>query len=214
MATISGDAAFATGGGDEEDELFGDLVADDHADVHERVVNPQQAAGANAGTSAMSTRASRSTVRTGDGGGGEYYCWRSGATSSSSAGPGAGAGAYFGGGHGVGGGGGLAGHEARANEVAFHKMGYLEAYDAAKEERLQEGFEVGYREAVDVAQSVGLRLGRLVGRAASAADTKLVSRTIRAFLDGQLTQQSDAVTADEALRQVRDLEKMVKEQCG
>lgn len=209
MATISGDAAFATGDGDKEDELFGDLMADDHADVHERVVNPQQAAGANAGTSAMSTRASRSTVRNGDGG--EYYCWRSGATSSSSAGPGAGADVC--GGHGVGGGGGLAGHEARANEVAFHKMGYLEAYDAAKEERLQEGFEVGYCEAVDVAQSVGLRLGRLVGRAACAADTRLVSRTIRAFLDGQVTQQSDAVTADEALRQVRDLEKMVKEQC-
>ena len=174
-----------------EDELFGDLTADDHADDHERAVNPQQPASA-ASAVAMSS------------------CE-------------------------VGGGGvGLAGHETRSNEAAFHKMGYLEAYDATKEERLQEGFEVGFRETLDLACSIGLTLGRLVGRTAStcndgastsstatstsgddAADavaSKLVAKTIRAFLDGQMTQQGDAASADGALQQIQDLEKVVKEQ--
>ena len=166
-----------------EDELFGDLTGDDHADDHERAVNPQQPASA------------------------EATCMSSSE---------------------VGGGGGLAGHETRSNEAAFHKMGYLEAYDATKEERLQEGFEVGFRETVDLACSIGLTLGRLVGRTANdgastsngnqkvtrdadAVASKLVARTIRAFLDGQMTQQSDAASA-EALVQIQDLEKMVKEQ--
>lgn len=186
-----------------EDELFGDLTADDHADDHERAVNPQQAALA---TSAIAMSSRLSEV----GGGG--------------------------------GGGGLAGHETRSNEATFHKMGYLEAYDATKEERLQEGFEVGFREAADHAHSIGRRLGQLVGRTAAASSTsstatggdeedgtrsngdqqvkrdadavasKVVARTIRAFLDGQMMQQSDAVSADESLKELQDLEKMVKEQ--
>ena len=190
----------------EEDELFGDLTADDHADDHERVVNPQQAAAA-----AVSAAA-----------GGDYGDdGNTSRTSSSEVG-----------------GGGLAGHETRSNQAAFHKMGYLEAYDATKEERLQEGFEVGYRESVELAQSIGLHMGRLVGRTAStltrstgkddddgggdddqvngeadAVASKLVARTVRAFLDGQMTQQSDAVPSDEALKQIQDLEKTVKEHC-
>ena len=181
-----------------EDELFGDLTADDHADDHERAVNPQQAASA---ASAIAMRSRLSEV----GGGG--------------------------------GGGGLAGHETRSNEATFHKMGYLEAYDATKEERLQEGFEVGFREAADHAHSIGRRLGQLVGRTAASSATggddedgtrskgdqqvkrdadavasKLVARTIRAFLDEQMTQQSDAVSADESLKELQDLEKMVRGQ--
>ena len=205
VVATSGDAPAAN---DEEDELFGDLTADDHADQHERGVNPQQAAGAPHHAVAIAPAAA--------GGGGEE------------------------------GGGGLAGHETRANEAAFRNMGYLEAYDATKEERLQEGFEAGYREAVDVATSVGLRLGRLVGRTAAgavattastgsqgkrsgdtggdddddrrvekeaaAAAARLAAKTVRTFLDGQLTQPSDAVSPDEALQQVRDLEKEVNEQ--
>ena len=190
-----------------EDELFGDLTADDHADDHERVVNPQQAA------AAVSAAA-----------GGDYSDDGNTSRTSSS---------------GVEGG-GLAGHETRSNQAAFHKMGYLEAYDATKEERLQEGFEVGYRESVELAQSIGLHMGRLVGRTAStltrstgnnvggggggddddqdngeadAVASKLVARTVRAFLDGQMTQQSDAVPADEALKQIQDLENAVKEHC-
>ena len=207
VVATSGDAPAAN---DEEDELFGDLTADDHADQHERGVNPQQAAGAPHHAVAIAPAAAG------------------------------------------GGGGGLAGHETRANEAAFRKMGYLEAYDATKEERLQGGFEAGYRETVDVATSVGLRLGRLVGRtaavagaastgsqgkygddttggdgddncdddndervekeAAAAAAARLAAKTIRTFPDGQLTQPSDAVCPEEALQQVRDLEKEVNEQ--
>lgn len=186
-----------------EDELFGDLTADDHADDHERVVNPQQAAAAVSAAAAGDYGDDGNTSRT--------------STSGVE-------------------GGGLAGHETRSNQAAFHKMGYLEAYDATKEERLQEGFEVGYRESVELAQSIGLHMGWLVGRTAStlprstgkddgggdddqgngeadAVASKLVARTVRAFLDGQMTQQSDAVPSDEALKQIQDLEKTVKEHC-
>ena len=187
-----------------EDELFGDLTADDHADDHERAVNPQQAASAASATTAVSSVSAAA----------------GGARNISSS-------------EVEGGGGGLAAHETRSNEAAFHKMGYLEAYDATKEERLQEGFEVGFREALDLAHSIGRRLGRLVGRTANAnggndedgsngdqqakrdADavaSKVVAGTIRAFLDGQMTKQSDAVSGDEVLKEVQDLEKMVKEQ--
>ena len=220
VVATSSDAPAAANEG-VEDELFGDLTADDHADQHERGVNPQQAAGA------PHTVAVAPAAAGGEEGGGSGS-----------------------GGGGGGDGGGLAGHETRANEAAFRKMGYLEAYDATREERLQEGFEAGYREAVDVAASVGMRLGRLVGRTAAvavattsagrqgkrggdseddggdncdddngervekeaAAAARLTAKTIRTFLDGQLTQPSDAVSPDEALQQVRDLEKEVNQQ--
>ena len=53
---------------------------------------------------------------------------------------------------------------------------------------------------------------QMVKRDADAVASKLAARTIRASLDGQMTQQSDAVSADEALQKIQDLEKVVKEQ--
>jgi flagellar biosynthesis/type III secretory pathway protein FliH len=54
----------------------------------------------------------------------------------------------------------LAERDRRAKGKELHTSAYLEAYDAAKEERLQEGFEVGYRETVDLAKRIGEELGK------------------------------------------------------
>lgn len=152
-----------------EDELFGDLMGDDHESTHreEQDVNPQTASTSDVTTSR----------------------------------------------HGVN---GLAGHEIRANEDSFHKMGYLEAYDAAKDTMLQGGFETGYRETVERAkEGVGLALGKLIASGLMGSSTcitttkdkekaRKVASTVRTFLD----EQTD--TPDELLHKLTTLERDVE----
>ena len=57
---------------------------------------------------------------------------------------------------------GLLTAESRAVEERFQKLGYHEAYDAAKEERLQDGFEAGYKETFEISKEIGVLLGRAV----------------------------------------------------
>lgn len=57
---------------------------------------------------------------------------------------------------------GLAAAEDRALAARFRNVGYHETYEACQEERLQEGFEVGYTQAFAVAKEIGTRLGRSV----------------------------------------------------
>jgi len=110
---------------------------------------------------------------------------------------------------------GLAGHEIRANENNFHKLGYLEAYDAAKDTMLQAGFEAGYRETVVLAKdSVGETLGKLVAHrlvvtSPSSKDKQMarkVASTVRSFLDEQ-TDTPDALLAS-LVKLELDVEKM------
>jgi len=42
----------------------------------------------------------------------------------------------------------------------WSKIGFLDAFDESKDERLQQGFEDGYRETFDVSLRVGKQLGR------------------------------------------------------
>lgn len=56
---------------------------------------------------------------------------------------------------------GLAVAESRAQNDRFRKIGYHEAYEAAKEERLQEGFEDGYLETFAISKEVGAWLGKM-----------------------------------------------------
>ena len=49
---------------------------------------------------------------------------------------------------------------ARQNELK--RIGYLEAYDEAKETRLQEGFQVGYKQSFEAASRIGVILGEAV----------------------------------------------------
>jgi hypothetical protein len=55
----------------------------------------------------------------------------------------------------------MAKYDTRARETQFKNVGYLEAYEASKETRLQEGFETGYREVYDNSIRVGELLGEI-----------------------------------------------------
>lgn len=57
---------------------------------------------------------------------------------------------------------GLAAAESRAAQERFRKLGFHEAYDAAKEDLLQHGFEAGYKETFVLAKEIGILLGRAV----------------------------------------------------
>ena len=57
--------------------------------------------------------------------------------------------------------GGLAAAESRALEERFRKIGYHEGYDAAKETKLQEGFEAGYKETFALSKQIGALLGKM-----------------------------------------------------
>lgn len=55
----------------------------------------------------------------------------------------------------------LAKMDARAQDARFHNLGFHEAFEQAKETRLQEGFEAGYKQAFERAQKLGKQLGDL-----------------------------------------------------
>jgi hypothetical protein len=55
--------------------------------------------------------------------------------------------------------GALARAESSALAERFRKIGFHEGYDPAKDERLQEGFETGYKEAFAVSTRIGIFLG-------------------------------------------------------
>lgn len=59
----------------------------------------------------------------------------------------------------------LADRERRARGQELHTIAYFDAYDAHKEERLQEGFEIGYKETIDVAKRIGSELGKQLAAA-------------------------------------------------
>jgi len=104
-----------------EDELFGDLIGDDHAAEHDRDYCDDMFPPGN-----LQHPPARPTVD------------------------------------------GLALHEARAAEEAAYKRGFLEGCDVTKDERLQDGFEVGYRETLDAA----MRIGKMLGEAVAAASAE------------------------------------------
>jgi hypothetical protein len=59
----------------------------------------------------------------------------------------------------------LGDQEVLARENEMKNIGYLEAHEETKEQRLQEGFEAGYRETFDAAMRVGKLLGQATARA-------------------------------------------------
>ena len=69
----------------------------------------------------------------------------------------------------------MAAFEARAVAERFRKIGFHEAYDAAQEECLQEGFEAGFFATFDQAQEIGRLLGKAVMRAELAKNDESMS---------------------------------------
>lgn len=100
----------------------------------------------------------------------------------------------------------MAERETRATEEQFRNMGYLKAYEDSKEERLQEGFEAGYKQYFDAA----MKLGELLGEATSPLQDDDVSkekrenvnqvvRSIRSFLTDVQTDDSDSIVSLDTL---------------
>mmetsp|Transcript_11037 Transcript_11037/g.15314 ORF Transcript_11037/g.15314 Transcript_11037/m.15314 type:complete len:165 (-) Transcript_11037:38-532(-) len=109
---------------------------------------------------------------------------------------------------------GLAFHDTRATEETFHNMGYHEGYDEAKELRLQEGFEAGYREVFESALRVGKMLGDVSTRAVletPALETMKndqreeqaneAALMVKSFLDEQVNKETGDVKDLEAILQ-------------
>jgi flagellar biosynthesis/type III secretory pathway protein FliH len=91
---------------------------------------------------------------------------------------------------------GLAKHENRATEERYRNMGYLEAFEASKEARLQDGFEAGYRDAFELAMRIGDRFGKAAAqsrllrdpvdaksRVAAATVIERMAQSIRSVLE-------------------------------
>lgn len=75
----------------------------------------------------------------------------------------------------------LAAAESFALEERFRKLGFHEGYDQAKDERLQEGFEIGYKEAFAVSTRIGILLGE------ATLKSKLLSLTSSPAVDTTTT---------------------------
>ena len=59
-------------------------------------------------------------------------------------------------------------HEVHASEETAFKRGFLEGFDAVKDERLQAGFDEGYRQAIKESMNIGKILGESTVEAAHA----------------------------------------------
>jgi flagellar biosynthesis/type III secretory pathway protein FliH len=107
---------------------------------------------------------------------------------------------------------GLAEREWRATNEQFRNMGYLQAYDESKEERLQEGFEAGYKQYFEKA----MRLGEVLGEVTSPLlmqenmshekrqQVNQVVQSIRLFLTHVQTNESDANVSTESLESLTE----------
>lgn len=98
----------------------------------------------------------------------------------------------------------LAEREIRAQEQQLENVGFLEAFEEAKEDKLQQGFEDGYTQNFDAS----VRIGELLGEAALEGDKEAVNR-IRKFLnDMQKSQKKPSVTQNDLLQLETELLKM------
>lgn len=102
---------------------------------------------------------------------------------------------------------GLEEGEIRSRQEQFRNMGYLEAFDQAKEEDLQKGFEDGYKQHFDIAMKLGEALGEVISpvrRAKESSDAnkrvKQLVKEVRSFLVNVDKQDdNDATSATDAL---------------
>mmetsp|Transcript_61411 Transcript_61411/g.181532 ORF Transcript_61411/g.181532 Transcript_61411/m.181532 type:complete len:154 (-) Transcript_61411:317-778(-) len=110
----------------------------------------------------------------------------------------------------------LAKHEIRSGEENFRNLGYHEAFDAAKENLLQQGFEAGFRETISSSMRIGSTLGSLV--VAGTKDGRLqtekvqaAARSVRAFLDESQKEDYCSCGEEEMSSHFRIVEKELKE---
>jgi flagellar biosynthesis/type III secretory pathway protein FliH len=89
--------------------------------------------------------------------------------------------------------------ESRAKEQQNRSLGFLEAFEASKEEMLQQGFESGYQQTFE--ESV--KVGELLAEAVLEGKTKVVDR-IRTFLETMDRSESKPSVTREDLQQLQD----------
>lgn len=113
--------------------------------------------------------------------------------------------------------------DSRATKEQFRNIGYHQAYEEAKDARLQQGFEKGYRDCFEEA----LQIGEILGQATSPLNTKIsegddpfngdgnaqqvIARHVRSCLDS--FEQKDPTTTPHALLTLRkELNEMLHKQ--
>jgi hypothetical protein len=89
--------------------------------------------------------------------------------------------------------------DARAHEQQYRNIGYLEAFDESKEQKLQQGFDDGYRSTL----YESVKLGELLAEAALQGDTSTVKR-IKQFLENMVRREQRPSVTQEELRQLHD----------
>ena len=89
--------------------------------------------------------------------------------------------------------------DARAHEQQYRNIGYLEAFDETKEQKLQQGFDDGYRNTF----YESVKLGELLAEAALQGDTSTVKR-IKQFLENMVRREQRPSVTQEELRQLHD----------
>lgn len=108
---------------------------------------------------------------------------------------------------------GLAEREWRATNEQFRNVGYLQAYDESKEERLQEGFEAGYKQCFEKAMRLGEVLGEVtspllmqenVSHEKRQQQVNQVVQSIRLFLTHVQTNESDENLSTESLESLTE----------
>jgi hypothetical protein len=75
--------------------------------------------------------------------------------------------------------GALAQHETLAKERDLAAIGYFESYDENKDERLQDGFEAGYRQTFDVSTRIGEIFGQMIAHAEFEDNDKALEQSSR-----------------------------------
>lgn len=103
---------------------------------------------------------------------------------------------------------GLAERDSRALEETFRNLGFNEAFDEARDARLQEGFELGYKQCFHAAMKLGELLGEvtspLLGDDLSrTAKSKRVSQHVRTFLD-TFEQEEDPMKTPESIAELTE----------
>jgi flagellar biosynthesis/type III secretory pathway protein FliH len=89
--------------------------------------------------------------------------------------------------------------DSRAKEQENRSLGFLEAFEASKEEMLQQGFESGYQQTFE--ESV--KVGELLAEAVLEGRTNVVDR-IRTFLETMDRSESKPSVTREELQQLHD----------
>jgi hypothetical protein len=100
--------------------------------------------------------------------------------------------------------------EVASRDTKYRSIGYLEAFEAHSEDRLQDGFDAGFVSAVERGRGVGVAFGRLVGKEALLqAKVKVKAKAKKEYSGGEDENNNDnysesAATANAAAARLKE----------